>query len=55
MNIVKKSFFFEFGKIKDKNKTLKEKLNLIKNLIENVYNDSFKFYPYDRFVSRYRK
>lgn len=54
MNIVKKSFFFEFGKIKDKNKTLKEKLNLIKNLIENVYNDSFKLYPYDRFVSRYR-
>ena len=55
MNIVKKSFFFEFGKIKDKNKTSKEKLNLIKNLIENVYIDSFKFYPYDRFVGRYRK
>ena len=55
MNIVKKSFFLEFGKIKDKNKTSKEKLNLIKNLIENVYNDSFKFYPYDSFVSRYRK
>lgn len=55
MNIVKKSFFFEFGKIKDKNKTLKEKLNLIKNLIENVYNHSFKLYPYDIFVSRYRK
>ena len=55
MNIVKKSFFFEFGKIKDKNKTLKEKLNLIKNLIENVYRNSFKFYPYDRFVGRYRK
>ena len=55
MNIVKKSFFFEFGKMKDKNKTLKEKLNLIKNLIENVYNRSFKLYPYDIFVSRYRK
>ena len=55
MNIVKKSFFFEFGKIKDKNKTLKEKSNLIKNLIENVYNHSFKLYPYDMFVSRYRK
>lgn len=55
MNIVKKSFFFEFGKIKDKNKTSKEKLNLIKNLIENVYKDSFQFYPYDRFVGRYRK
>ncbi|WP_432632927.1 hypothetical protein [Brachyspira sp.] len=55
MNIVKKSFFFEFEKIKDKNKTLKEKLNLIKNLIENVYNHSFKLYPYDMFVSRYRK
>ena len=55
MNIVKKSFFFEFGKIKDKNKTLKEKLNLIKNLIENVYRNSFKFYPYDSFVGKYRK
>ena len=55
MNIVKKSFFFEFGKIKDKNKTLKEKLNLIKNLIENVYNHSFKLYPYDMFVNIYRK
>ena len=55
MNIVKKSFFFEFGKIKDRDKTLKEKLNLIKNLIENVYNDSFKLYPYDEFVKIYRK
>ena len=55
MNIVKKSFFFEFNKIKDKDKTFREKLNLIKNLIENVYKDSFKFYPYDRFVGRYRK
>lgn len=55
MNIVKKSFFFEFGKIKDRDKTLKEKLNLIKNLIENVYKDSFKFYPYDAFVNKYRK
>ena len=29
MNIVKKSFFFEFNKIKDKDKTFREKLNLI--------------------------
>lgn len=55
MNIVKKSFFFEFGKIKDRDKTLKEKLNLIKNLIENVYKDSFRLYPYDAFVNKYRK
>ena len=55
MNIVKKSFFFEFNKIKDKDKTFREKLNLIKNLIENVYKDSFKFYPYDAFVNKYRK
>lgn len=55
MNIVKKSFFFEFNKIKDKNKTLKEKVNLIKNLIENVYKDSFRLYPYDAFVNKYRK
>ena len=55
MNIVKKSFFFEFNKIKDKDKTFREKLNLINKLIENVYKDSFKFYPYDRFVGRYRK
>lgn len=55
MNIVKKSFFFEFNKIKDKNQTFKEKLHLIKKLLENVYNDSFRLYPYDRFVGRYRK
>ena len=55
MNIVKKSFFLEFNKIKDKDKTFREKLNLINKLIENVYKDSFKFYPYDRSVGRYRK
>lgn len=55
MNIVKKSFFFEFNKIKDKDKTFREKLNLINKLIENVYRDSFKFYPYDAFVNKYRK
>lgn len=55
MNIVKKSFFFEFNKIKDKDKTFREKLNLINKLIENVYRDSFKFYPYDTFVNKYRK
>lgn len=53
-NIVKKSFFLEFGKIKDKNKTVKEKLNLMKKLLENVYKDSFKLYPYDNFVNKYR-
>lgn len=55
MNIVKKSFFLEFNKIKDKDKTFREKLNLINKLIENVYRDSFKFYPYDTFVNKYRK
>ena len=55
MNIVKKSFFFEFNKIKDKDKTFREKLNLINKLIENVYKDSFKFYPYDAFVNKHRK
>ena len=55
MNIVKKSFFLEFNKIKDKDKTFKEKLNLIKKLIENVYKDSFKLYPYDIFINQYRK
>ncbi|WP_288300371.1 hypothetical protein [uncultured Brachyspira sp.] len=55
MNIVKKSFFFEFNKIKDKDKTFREKLNLINKLIENVYKDSFKFYPYNTLISRYRK
>ena len=55
MNIVKKSFFLEFNKIKDKDKTFREKLNLINKLIENVYKDSFKFYPYDAFVNKYRK
>ena len=55
MNIVKKSFFLEFNKIKDKDKTFREKLNLINKLIENVYNDSFRLYPYDAFVNKYRK
>lgn len=55
MNIVKKSFFLEFNKIKDKNKTFKEKINLVKKLLENVYRDSFKLYPYDRFINNYRK
>ena len=55
MNIVKKSFFFEFNKIKDKDKTFREKLNLINKLIENVYRDSFRLYPYDAFVNKYRK
>ena len=55
MNIVKKSFFFEFGKIKDRDKTLKEKLNLINKLIENVYKDSFRLYPYDAFVNKLNK
>lgn len=55
MNIVKKSFFFEFNKIKDKDKTFREKLNLINKLIENVYIDSFRLYPYDAFVNKYRK
>ena len=55
MNIVKKSFFFEFNKIKDKDKTFREKLNLINKLIENVYKDSFRLYPYDTFVNKYRK
>ncbi|MCZ9892767.1 hypothetical protein OFR29_10820 [Brachyspira hyodysenteriae] len=54
MKIVRKSFFAEFAKIRDKNKTFKEKLNLIKNLLENVYNDSFKLYPYDMLISYYR-
>lgn len=55
MNIVKKSFFFEFNKIKDKDKTFREKLNLINKLIENVYRNSFRLYPYDAFVNKYRK
>lgn len=55
MNIVKKSFFLEFNKIKDKNKTFKEKINLVKKLLENVYRDSFKLYPYDRLINNYRK
>ena len=54
MNIVKKSFFLEFNKIKDKNKTFKEKINLVKKLLENVYRDSFKRYPYDNFIDNYR-
>ena len=41
MNIVKKSFFLEFNKIKDKNKTFKEKINLVKK--------------YNRFIDNYRK
>lgn len=55
MNIVKKSFFFEFNKIKDKDKTFREKLNLINKLIENVYKDSFRLYPYDAFVNKLNK
>ncbi|ELV05532.1 hypothetical protein H263_09778 [Brachyspira hampsonii 30599] len=54
MKIVRKSFFTEFTKIRDKNKTFKDKLNLIKNLLENVYNDSFKLYPYDMLIYHYR-
>ena len=46
---------FEFNKIKDKDKTFREKLNLINKLIENVYKDSFRLYPYDAFVNKYRK
>ena len=55
MKIVKKSFLLEFNKIRDKNKDFKYKLNLIKNLLENVYNDSFKLYPYDIFINYYRQ
>ncbi|WP_300370883.1 hypothetical protein [Brachyspira sp.] len=54
MKIVKKSFFVEFNKIRDKNKSFKDKVNLIKDLLENVYNDSFKLYPYDMLISYYR-
>lgn len=54
MIIVKKSFLLEFNKINDKNRNFKYKLDLIKKLLENVYNDSFKLYPYDRLVSYYR-
>ncbi|WP_157153652.1 hypothetical protein [Brachyspira murdochii] len=54
MKIVRKSFFLEFNKIRDKNKSFKYKLNLIKNLLENVYNDSFRLYPYDSLISYYR-
>ncbi len=54
MKIVRKSFLFELSKIADKDKSFKEKLNLIKNLIDNVYSDSFKFYPYDIFLHHYR-
>ena len=45
----------EFNKIKDKNKTFKDPINLVKKLLENVYRDSFKLYPYDRFINNYRK
>ena len=55
MKIVKKNFFIEFNKIKSKNITFKEKINLLKRLIENVYKNSFKSYPYDIFIFRYRK
>ena len=55
MKIVKKNFFIELNKIKSKNITFKEKINLLKRLIENVYKNSFKYYPYDIFIFRYRK
>lgn len=54
MKIVKKAFFREFNRIKDKNKNRKEKFDIIKKLIENVYLDSFNYYPYDRYIKTYR-
>lgn len=54
MKIVRKSFFLEFKKIKDKNKDFKQKLNAVKNLIETVYGDSFLHYPYERYIKTYR-
>lgn len=53
MKIIKKSFFRELQNLKKK--SLKEKINLITNLIENVYNNSFRLYPYDIFIDKFRE
>ena len=53
MKIIKKSFFRELQNLKKK--SLKEKITLITNLIENVYNNSFRLYPYDIFIDKFRE
>ncbi len=51
--IMRKNFFNNAHKIRSKEYTYKQKLFLIKMLINNVYTDTFKNYPYDEYIKRY--
>lgn len=55
MSIVKKSFYIELKKIKDSNAKFFEKLNMLSDLIDNVYKASFKNYPYDNYLRVLKK
>lgn len=54
MRSIKKSFFKEFNKIKNREVGVKEKLILIKKIISNTYENSFKYYPYSHHIEKHR-
>lgn len=54
MSLIRKSFFKEFNKIKNREVAFKAKLILVKKIISNTYNCSFKHYPYDKHIEKYR-
>ena len=54
MHSVKKSFFKELNKIKNRNIGFKEKFMLIKQITSNTYKSSFKYYPYNEHIEKYR-
>ena len=51
--IIKRNFFKNIKKIKGNKLSFKEKLILIKHIINNVYTDTFKYYPYDKYIVYY--
>lgn len=54
MLLIRKSFFKEFNKIKNREGRFKEKLILVKKIISNTYNSSFRYYPYEEHIEKYR-
>ncbi len=51
--IMRKKFFMNASKIRSKEYNYKQKLLLIKMLINNVYTDTFKNYPYNEYINKY--
>jgi len=54
MRSIKKSFFKEFDKIKNREVKFKEKLVLVKKIVGNTYESSFRYYPYNRHIEKHR-